>query len=128
LAEIADPGRAAGAQAYMKSAMSFLGVSAVPLRKVCRDVFKGLSWDNAADWRADVLAIWRDAEFREERYAAIEPSLDRKEFFLRKAIGWALRSYAWTDPDEVQRYVEQHEAGLSGLSKREALKNIGAVA
>jgi hypothetical protein len=30
-------------------------------------------------------------------YGCIEPSLDSKEFFLSKAIGWALRSYAWTD-------------------------------
>jgi len=55
----------------------------------------------------------------------IAPSLDSKEFFLRKAIGWALRSYAWTDPDWVRAYVAAHEAQLSGLSKREALKNIG---
>ena len=31
-------------------------------------------------------------------YACIEPSLGSKEFFLRKAIGWALRQYARTDP------------------------------
>jgi 3-methyladenine DNA glycosylase AlkD len=58
-------------------------------------------------------------------YACIEPSLDSDEFFLRKAIGWALRQYAWTDPDEVIRYVNAHEGSLSGLSKREALKNVG---
>ena len=215
LTQIADPARAAGAQAYMKSAMPFLGVSAVPLRKVCRELFNGLSWENALDWQADVLAIWRGAEFREERYAAIElsgvkaarpfhdlsalpmyeemivtgawwdyvdvlasnrlwailqhegeamkrvmlawskdddmwkrrsailcqikardqtdldllyaciePSLDSKEFFLRKAIGWALRSHAWTDPEEVRRYVAENASRLSGLSRREALKNI----
>ena len=200
----------------MKSAMPYLGVSTVPLRKVCRDVFKDLSWPDLASWEADVLAIWRGAEFREERYAAIElsgvrasrafqhldalpmyeemivtgawwdyvdniatqrlwailqndreamkeqmlawssnpdmwkrrsailcqikakretdldflyaciePSLDSREFFLRKAIGWALRQYAWTDPDEVRRYVVLHSDRLSGLSRREALKNIG---
>jgi 3-methyladenine DNA glycosylase AlkD len=37
-------------------------------------------------------------------YDCIEPSVESREFFLRKAIGWALREYAWTDPDEVQRY------------------------
>jgi 3-methyladenine DNA glycosylase AlkD len=57
-------------------------------------------------------------------YNCIRPSLSSKEFFLRKAIGWALRQYAWTDPAEVQRYVRTHE--LSGLSRREALKNIGS--
>src|SRR5215471_8064261 len=49
-------------------------------------------------------------------YACIEPSLGSKEFFLRKAIGWALRQYARTDPDEVRRYVAQHEHELSPLS------------
>jgi len=57
-------------------------------------------------------------------YACIEPSLDSREFFLRKAIGWALRQYAWTDPKEVRRYVRQNHGRLSGLSRREALKNI----
>ena len=57
-------------------------------------------------------------------YACIEPSLDSKEFFLRKAIGWALREYAWSDPREVVRYVRANKTRLSGLSKREALKNV----
>jgi len=55
-------------------------------------------------------------------YACIEPSLPSREFFLRKAIGWALRQYAWTDPREVIRYVRAHRAELSPLSRREALK------
>ena len=58
-------------------------------------------------------------------YDCIEPNLDDREFFIRKAIGWALRQYAWTNPKEVQRYVRAHEDRLSGLSKREALKNVG---
>lgn len=56
-------------------------------------------------------------------YACIEPSMGSKEFFLRKAIGWALREYARTDMNEVKRYVKQNESRLSGLSKREALKH-----
>jgi len=55
----------------------------------------------------------------------IAPSLGRKEFWLRKAIGWALRQYAWIDPAWTRRYVKAHESELSGLSKREALKNCG---
>jgi 3-methyladenine DNA glycosylase AlkD len=57
--------------------------------------------------------------------ACIEPSLPSKEFFLRKAIGWALRDLAWTRPDWVQAYVRSRESDLSGLSRREALKNVG---
>ncbi len=60
-------------------------------------------------------------------YDCIQPSLREKEFFLRKAIGWALRQYARTDAREVARYVREHEAELSPLSKREALKHVKAV-
>lgn len=44
------------------------------------------------------------------------------DFFLRKAIGWALREYTKTDAKAVRRFVKAHDAELSGLSKREALK------
>jgi 3-methyladenine DNA glycosylase AlkD len=218
LKQAADPARAPGMQAYMKSAMPYLGVSAVPMRQVCKAQFAGMAWPESAAWQRDVLTIWRAAEYREERYAAVEltgvraargfqridalamyeemivdgawwdyvdaiatqrlwpilendraamretmlgwshgenmwkrrsailcqikakaatdldllyacilPSLDSNEFFLRKAIGWALREYGWTDPAEVRRYVAAEDARLSGLSKREALKNIGAL-
>ena len=58
-------------------------------------------------------------------YANIATNADDREFFIRKAIGWALRQYARTDPEEVRRYVRENESRLSGLSRREALKNIG---
>ena len=51
--------------------------------------------------------------------------MESTEFFLRKAIGWALRQYARTDPDAVRAFVDEHDAELSGLSKREALKHLG---
>ncbi|MBK9063771.1 MAG: DNA alkylation repair protein [Acidobacteria bacterium] len=215
LARAGSPERAAGARAYMKSEMPFHGVGAVPLRAICRAVFAAHPVTGAAAWRRDVLALWRGAKFREERYAAIgltgdrrarpfqtmdalpmyeemivtgawwdfvdtlaskrlgdilrnepapmrkamrawsrgedmwkrrsailcqnsfksetdldllfkliEPSIGSKEFFLRKAIGWALRSYAWTDERPIVRYVEKNRARLSGLSVREALKNV----
>jgi 3-methyladenine DNA glycosylase AlkD len=43
-----------------------------------------------------------------------------KEFFIRKAIGWALREYSKTDPDAVQQYVSEYP--LSPLSAKEAMK------
>jgi 3-methyladenine DNA glycosylase AlkD len=46
-----------------------------------------------------------------------------KEFFLQKAIGWALRQYARTDADWVREFVAGH--ALPKLSKREALKHLG---
>lgn len=52
----------------------------------------------------------------------IEPNRGDAEFFIRKAIGWALREYARVAPDWVRAYVASHE--LSPLSRREALKHL----
>jgi len=54
----------------------------------------------------------------------IEPNLSDRDFFVRKAIGWALRDYARTRPEWVKTFVSSHES-LSGLSRREALKHLG---
>jgi len=54
---------------------------------------------------------------------AIEASIGEREFFLRKAIGWALREYARTDPGWVSVFVAEHP-DLSPLSRREALKHL----
>ncbi|BCJ77647.1 hypothetical protein CS0771_71910 [Catellatospora sp. IY07-71] len=45
------------------------------------------------------------------------------DFFIRKAVGWALREYAKTDPAAVRGFVAAHPE-LSGLSRREALKHL----
>lgn len=215
LEDVADPARAPKMQSYMKSAMPYHGVASPALKTVCKQVLARHEVTTAAAWRRDVLALWRGARFREERYAAIalaadrrarafqtpdamgmyeemivggawwdyvdalaihhvgpildahrkvmrpmmlgwsrdrdmwkartsiicqvalkdridlellyaciEPSLDSKEFFLRKAIGWALRQHAWLDAAEVRRYIAAHDARLSPLSKREALINV----
>ncbi len=47
-----------------------------------------------------------------------------REFFIRKAIGWALRQYARVDPVAVREFVLDNEGRLSGLSRREALKHL----
>lgn len=46
------------------------------------------------------------------------------EFFVRKAVGWALRERARTDPDWVRAFAEVHAERLSPLSRREALKHL----
>lgn len=215
LRRVRDPAKAAGMRAYMKSEMPYHGVPAPALRSVCRKIFATIEFDSPEAWRAAVLALFRGAKYREERYAAIalaergakrfetldalpmyeemittgawwdvvdviashrlgsllrkypapmgrtmrrwakspnvwkrrsailcqlgfkkdtdlallhdciEPSLGSREFFLRKAIGWALRQYAWTNPREVRRYVREHAGELSPLSRREALKHEG---
>lgn len=47
-----------------------------------------------------------------------------KEFFIRKAIGWALREYAKTAPGAVRTFAHEHREELSGLSFREATKHL----
>jgi 3-methyladenine DNA glycosylase AlkD len=56
---------------------------------------------------------------------AIDRNSDDQDFFIRKAIGWALREHAKVDPGWVRAFVASRDDALSGLSKREALKNIG---
>lgn len=215
LARVADPTKAPAMQAYMKSAMPYLGVPAPASRQVCRAVFAAYPLASYDEWRETALALWREARYREERYAAIgltgdrryrayqrldaltmyeemitngawwdyvddlathrvgpllalypdpmratmlawsrdanlwkrrtailcqlsfkaatdedllyaciEPNLSDKEFFIRKAIGWALREYAKTRPGAVRRYIREHEATLSPLSRREATKHL----
>jgi 3-methyladenine DNA glycosylase AlkD len=55
------------------------------------------------------------------RYCTLQA--EHPDFFVRKAIGWALRQYAKTDPDAVRDFVRRTEQ-LSPLSVREALKNL----
>ena len=55
---------------------------------------------------------------------AIEGSVDDPDFFARKAIGWALRQHARSDPAWVRAYVDANRDRLSPLSVREALKHL----
>jgi 3-methyladenine DNA glycosylase AlkD len=61
-----------------------------------------------------------DSEFL---YKVCEQHMHREEFFIRKAIGWALRQHAKTNRKEVYAFVEKNKHKLSGLSYREALKH-----
>ncbi len=47
-----------------------------------------------------------------------------REFFIRKAIGWALRSYAKVAPDAVDQFLARPDSALSGLSRREAERGV----
>ncbi|MFN8319847.1 MAG: DNA alkylation repair protein [Saprospiraceae bacterium] len=47
-----------------------------------------------------------------------------KEFFLRKGSGWALREYGKYAPLEVSQFVNEHKDVLSGLTVREAVRNL----
>ena len=58
-------------------------------------------------------------------FAYCERNLSDPEFFIRKAIGWALRQHAKRDETAVRAFVEAHPE-LSPLSRREALKRLTA--
>jgi 3-methyladenine DNA glycosylase AlkD len=78
LREAADPAKAPGMQAYMKSALPFHGVQAPAQRRIFRAVFADHPVGAFAAWRATVLALWREASRREERYAAGALVSDRR--------------------------------------------------
>lgn len=52
----------------------------------------------------------------------IVANLGQQEFFINKAIGWALRDYSKTNPEWVRAFIERHRDGLAPLSVREAGK------
>jgi len=54
----------------------------------------------------------------------IRENLGSKEFFINKAIGWALRQYARADPKAVKKFVNATKE-LNPLSRREAMKHLG---
>lgn len=49
---------------------------------------------------------------------------DEEEFFIRKAIGWALREYSYVDPDAVRDFLDRQGERLSKLTVREASKRL----
>ena len=212
LRHAAEPGRAAGMQAYMRSVMPFLGVRRPVVRRIVRTGAATNPPDGLPGLLRSTTVLWREATHREERYAAtdllglrvargrpevvplctemivagawwdhvdgvaplvgavlrghrsdvepivrswsvepdvwlrrasiicqldakdstdpvlladvIEENLADREFFVRKAIGWALRQYARTDPHWVRAFVAAHRDTLSPLSYREAIKHL----
>lgn len=58
------------------------------------------------------------------RYA--DAMLEDRQFFIRKAIGWVLRTVAETDPQRVADWVEPRRARMSGLTWREATRKLPA--
>lgn len=219
LAERGDPERAAQQQAYMKSALPYVGLTAPELRSLLRPLLVEHRFIDRASWAAAVLELWEDVTHREQWYAAVAllrhrayrawmdpdllplleqlvrtgawwdvvdeiashlvgqvlldhraevtPVMDAwsvddsmwvrrtamlaqlrhradtdtdllervlvanlddtaygREFFVRKALGWALREHAKTDAAWVTTFVSTHADRLSGLSRREALKHL----
>jgi 3-methyladenine DNA glycosylase AlkD len=84
-------------------------------------------WNNASNIWLQRMSILFQLPYKEktntqllEKY--IVNCIDTNEFFVNKAIGWALRAYAYTNKKWVIKFVKDHPQ-LSNLSKREALKH-----
>ncbi len=85
-----------------------------------------LEWSLSDNMWTNRSAILHQLKFKQQTdtellFHIIKLHSDSKEFFIQKAIGWALREYAKTNPDFVKVFVEEHP--LKPLSKREALKH-----
>lgn len=67
---------------------------------------------------------WRDKTDSTRLFEYCLALADEKEFFIQKAIGWALRDYARHAPDAVRVFTLQHRDKLAPLSFREANKHL----
>jgi 3-methyladenine DNA glycosylase AlkD len=70
---------------------------------------------------------WRGDTDTERLFRYAEQLAAEKEFFIRKAVGWALRDYAWHDWRAVEKFLRTTEEKFSGLTVREASKNFAAL-
>ena len=52
----------------------------------------------------------------------LENNLSDGEFFINKAIGWALRDYSKVNPEWVRKFIEKNRSEMANLSLREAMK------
>lgn len=77
LRQRANPIKAEGMRAYMKSQMPYLGVQSTPLRQALLEVLPRFPLASFDAWQATIRALWHEASFREERYAALELAGDR---------------------------------------------------
>lgn len=94
--------------------------------KACRDrcVYRWMDDDNIWLKRSSIifqLRYGKETDFDIMCEAILKNDLS-KEFFVRKAQGWALRQYAKFEPGRVKQFVDANPQ-LSGLTKKEALKH-----
>ena len=52
----------------------------------------------------------------------LKNNLGQAEFFINKAIGWALRDYSKTNPEWVKNFIEENKENMAKLSIKEASK------
>ena len=86
-----------------------------------------LSWSCDEDIWLRRLAIYHQLLRKEETDTELLEkilinNLGQTEFFINKAIGWALRDYSKTNPNWVRDFIERHQAEMAALSIREGSK------
>ena len=84
-------------------------------------------WIQSDNMWLNRIAILHQLKYKENTDEArlfryIKMHHQSKEFFIQKAIGWALREYSKTNPEAVKRFIDSEE--LAPLSKREGLKHV----
>ncbi|MDW0117700.1 DNA alkylation repair protein [Sporosarcina thermotolerans] len=87
-----------------------------------------LDWSDADNMWTNRSAILHQLKFKDQTdtdllFRIVRQHAESNEFFIQKAIGWALREYAKTNPEAVREFVG--ETTLKPLSRREAMKHIG---
>jgi 3-methyladenine DNA glycosylase AlkD len=86
-------------------------------------------WSGADDMWLVRTAILHQLHYREATdtgrlFGYCARQAGHRDFFVRKAIGWALRHHARTDPEAVRAFLTAHADRLSPLSIREAAKHL----
>lgn len=88
LEAVADPDKAGAMQAYMKSEMPYLGVQKPERARTLRPILAALEVNGPASLAEAAAELWDAADYREERYAALDV-LDARRH--RKHHTWALK-------------------------------------
>ena len=103
-----------------------VGVLVLNHRELREDMDRWLVHDDR--WVARVALLhqlgWKAAADPEWQFAASLMRGGDEDFFIRKAIGWALRDLARSYPDEVRDFVDAHRDRISTLSADEATKHL----
>ncbi len=113
LAQHADPARGAAQQAYMKSALPYLGLPSPLLRATLRPILRDPAYriSERADWEASIWALWSQATHREHWYAALtllqhRPYAGWRDPALLPLLRRLIETGAWWDVvDEIATHV-----------------------
>ena len=107
-------------------AVNLIGAVALKKQKKMKSILRRWIKDEDNMWirRTAILAQLKHKEHTDKTLLLdfCQQRMHEKEFFIRKAIGWALREYSKTNPECVMSFLKKHKSSLSGLSYREASK------